>query len=166
MADHEIDLSGTAHGQFKIARRILNMDELVRMQSTQPRFEKDIKMPGDSRGAANTVFLFSIDGVLDGKKIEGALFAGEAMLVQARTLKKAERIAREGLADTRKLAFEEHEDRLAVITPDGVIQAGATIEASGKRGQLSASEDPELLKSDPLMKKTLAHVIGKLPWKH
>lgn len=161
--DHEIDLSGTAHGQFEVARRILHADELCRMKDLQPQFEKEMKLPGDSRGPTNTVFMFSVNGLLDGKPVRGALFAGEAMLVQARTLKQAERIAREGLRDTARFAVMELEQRPVI---ERVQNAGLAIEAAGQRGSVRASEDEALLRTDQVMKKILATEIGKLPWRH
>lgn len=159
-APYESDLSGHAHGMFKIARPVLNADQLCRMKQVKPRFEFETKLPGDSRGATNTVFVFSIDGELDGKQVSGALFAGEAMLVQARTLKQAERICTEGLRDTARFALMELEQRPVIELP---ANDGMTIEGGGRK---AVGDDPELLKSDPLMRKILATEIGKMPWKH
>lgn len=158
----EIDLSGTAHGQLATARRILTMDEFVALKDAIPQFEKEIRLPGDSRGETNTVFLFSVSGMLAGEMVRGALLAGECMLVQAKSLKMAERICREGLRDTAKHAFSERERR-------GVIEVapamdGLSVEAGG--GKARPSEDGALLRTDPLMKSILASEIGKLPWKH
>lgn len=161
---HEIDLSGTAHGQLATARRILTMDELVEMNETTPRFEKEIKLPGDSRGATNTVFLFSVDGMLKGQPVKGALLAGECMMVQARTLKAAERICKEGLRDTIGFAHEEFDNRSLIELPESAANEGVSVEVGGRR--VRPGDDPELLRSDPTMKKMLAHMIGKLPWKH
>lgn len=161
--DHEIDESGTAHGQLATRRRILTADELCRLKDARPRFEKEIRLPGDSRGTTNTVFMFSIDGMLDGEAVIGALFAGECMLVQARSLKMAERIAKEGLQDTARFALAEYEDRTRLVQPATAAEQGLTIEGGGRK---AASEDPELLRSDPLMKKILASEIGGIKWKH
>jgi len=162
LGSHEIDLSGTAHGQLKIARRILTMDELVEIKDCRPQFEKEIKLPGDSRGATNTVFLFSVNGMLKGQAVKGALLAGECMMVQARTLKQAERICREGLRDTINFANEEFDNRSSIILPESAND-GVTIEGGGRK---AVRDDTELLKSDPHMKSLLAHIIGGLPWKH
>ena len=162
MTEPEIDYSGTAHGQLATARRILKMDELVQMKDVKVRFEKEIRLPGDSRGATNTVFLFSLDGMLEGQPIVGALLAGECMLVQARSLKMAERICQEGMRDTIRLAIEQYEQANSVLDLSQANR-GITIEGGGRK---AASEDPELLRSDPVMKSILATEIGKLPWKH
>lgn len=162
MTEHEIDYSGTAHGQLATARRILRMDELAAMKDVKPRFEKEIKLPGDSRGATNTVFLFSLDGMLEGQPIVGALLAGECMLVQARSLKMAERIAKEGVGDTVRFAIEQSEQENSVLDLSE-MNRGISVEGGGRK---AANEDGELLKSDPLMKSILAAEIGKLPWKH
>jgi hypothetical protein len=159
--DHEIDRSGTAHGQLKIARRILDADELVRMTDLRPRFEKEIALKGDSRGNKNRVFLFSIDGMLDGNRIIGALFAGECLLVQDWSLERAARTAREGLADTVRLVREEFESRTAV-KPASVLEQGIATEAGGRKAGTNGG-DP--LKTDPKLKAMLAHLIGGLPWK-
>lgn len=160
---HEIDLSGTAHGQLATARRILTMDELVEMTGLVPTFEKEMKLPGDSRGVANTVFLFSVSGMLKGQVIKGALLAGECMMVQARTRMQAERICKEGLRDTVGFAHEEFDNRSVIELPQGVGE-GLSIETGGR--EVRPGGDPDLLKSDPLMKSMLAHLIGKMPWKH
>lgn len=162
MTEHEIDYSGTAHGQLATARRILRMDELAAMKDVKPRFEKEIKLPGDSRGATNTVFLFSLDGMLEGQPVVGALLAGECMLVQARSLKMAERIAKEGVGDTVRFAIEQSEQENSVLDLSE-MNRGISVEGGGRK---AANEDGELLKSDPLMKSILAAEIGKLPWKH
>lgn len=158
----DIDYSGTAHGQLATARRILKMDELVQMKDVKARFEKEIRLPGDSRGATNTVFLFSLDGMLEGQPIVGALLAGECMLVQARSLKMAERICQEGVRDTIRYAIEQSEQANSLIDLSATNR-GITIEGGGRK---AASEDPDLLRSDPVMKSILATEIGKLPWKH
>jgi len=160
--DHEIDTTGTAHGQLSTRRRILTADELCRLKDARPHFEKEMVLPGDSR-KKNIVFMFSIDGMLDGEPVIGALFAGECMLVQARTLAMAERICKEGLKDTASFALAEFEDRTRLVQPATAMEQGLTVEAGGKR---SASEDPDLLRSDPLMKKILATEIGGIKWKH
>lgn len=159
----EIDTSGTARGQLKAPRRILHIDELVEMTTVKPQFEKEMKLPGDSRGATNTVFLFSVNGMLRGQEVRGALLAGECMMVQARTLKQAERIAREGLRDTIGFAHEEFDNRSVIVLPASAND-GLSIEGGGRK--INSRDDPDLLRTDPLMKSMLAHLIGKMPWKH
>ena len=158
----DIDYSGTAHGQLATARRILKMDELVQMKDVKARFEKEIRLPGDSRGATNTVFLFSLDGMLEGQPVVGALLAGECMLVQARSLKMAERICQEGLRDTINFAKEQSEQANSVLDLSATNR-GISVEGGGRK---AANEDGELLQSDPVLKSILATEIGKLPWKH
>lgn len=160
--DHEIDTTGTAHGQLATARRILTADELCMLRDARPRFEKQIVLPGDSR-KRNTVWMFSIDGMLDGEAVIGALFAGECMLVQARTQHMAERIAKEGLKDTASFALAEFEGRTRMVQPVTATQQGLTIEGGGRK---AASEDPDLLRTDPVMRKVLAAEIGGIKWKH
>lgn len=161
-SDHEIDESGTAHGQLATARRILSADELCRLKDARPRFEKEVSLPGNSR-KDSTVWMFSIDGMLDGEAVIGALFAGECMLVQARTLHMAERICKEGLRDTASFALAEYEDRTRLVQPVTATSQGLTIEGGGRK---AASEDPDLLRTDPVMKKILAAEIGKIKWTH
>lgn len=164
MTDPEIDLSGTAHGRLKIARRILNMDELCAMTEVRPRFELEIKLPGDSRGQKSAAFMFSIDGYLEGKALVGVLLGGECMLVQARGLKMAERIAREGLRDTVRFAKEEMENRSVIEVPGAAaLASGLAVDVAG--GRARPSEDGQLLKSDQLLRKILATEIGKVKWK-
>lgn len=154
--------------EIGLNRRVLAMDELAQMTDTRPRFEKEVKLPQDSRGTTNSAFLFSIDGMLRGQPVHGALLGGECMLVQARSLKMAERIAREGLLDTLRLARARFEEGLGrrVEVATGPTSEGLSVEAAGARGQVRSSEDPELLRTDPLLKSIIATEIGKLPWKH
>lgn len=134
------------------------------MDGLRPHFEGEFKLPGDSRGEANRVFMFSFDGYLAGNPLTRCLLAGEVMLVQGTSLKTAERMCKEGLQDTRRFAREEFDKRPVIELPGSAANEGLTIEGGGNR--VRPADDAELLKSDPLMRRILATEIGKLPWKH
>lgn len=134
-------------------RKVLNADELYRLQNARPRLEKEFRLPG----AEGTIFMFSIDGMLDGTAMIGCLFAGECMMVQAGSFESANAIAKRGLADTIELLREEYEHRSNVIP---VSNDGILTEIAGKK----AREGHEL-HTDPKMKAMMAHIIGGEEWK-
>lgn len=115
--------------------------------------------------------LFSIDGVLDGKKIRGALFAGEAILVFAMSESGAQDLANRGLRSTVELLHEEFDTRnqrlLHGASPAarglGRDQLGVG-DAAGRRSRESG-EQGEALQKLPFLKSLIEHEIGGLPWK-
>lgn len=138
-------------------RRVLDANELSSLVNARPRFECEMRLPGDSR-KANRVFMFSIDGTLRGKHLAGCLFAGEAILVQAENFEGALKIARDGLTDTVRLLHIEYAQRpLVESANDGIVT-----DVAGRRVNGSV---PGQLASDPKMKAFLSHLIGELPWK-
>lgn len=147
----------SARTDLAAVRRILSADELYRMKDVKPRLEKELRLPGDSR-ARNKVWLFSLDGVLDGNAVKGALFAGECILVQGRNFEQAFRLAKDGVASTIELLEEEF--RLQHAVDQGPVNAGLEHDAGGSRARGDGT-----LKTDPKMRSMLAHVIGGLPWK-
>jgi len=147
----------SARTDLNAVRRILTADELYRLKDARPRLEKDFTLPGDSR-SRNRVWMFSVDGMLDGSWVRGAMFAGECIVVQGRNFESAFKLAKDGLASTIELLEDEFNVRDAADTT--AINAGLSSDVGGKRAGGDGT-----LRSDPKMRHMLAHVIGGLPWK-
>ena len=138
--------------QLARQRRILNADELAALISPRARHEVSY----DKFGA----HFFTIDGVLNGKKIQGAMFAGEAMLVFAVGPQSAQELANSGLRRTIELLHEEMETRNSRLSP---VEAGIVQDIAGRRGQ--GSKPGQELAKLPKLKAMMAHRIAGLPWK-
>jgi hypothetical protein len=80
-------------------RRILNADELATLQERRLRLEKTIPKW--------KVYLFTLDGVLNGESVRGCLFAGQCIMVFGNTFREAHQLAYEGV-ETTILAMHEH----------------------------------------------------------
>jgi hypothetical protein len=77
----------------------LRMDELAEMTDLRPRLEKEVRLPGDARGAKNRIYFFSIDGTLRGNRFTGCLMAGECIMVQSeKGFEHALKLAKDGLS--------------------------------------------------------------------
>jgi hypothetical protein len=156
---HGVDPAGEKARDETVAtlhrRKVLTADELYRLLNPRPRLEKEFRLPG----AEGTVFMFSIDGMLDGAAMIGCLFAGECIMVQAKSFEAANRIAKAGLDDTVALLREEYEHRSVLVQP--AANSGIITEASGARARESQGE----LHTDPKMKAMMAHIIGGEDWK-
>lgn len=138
------------------------MDQLAEMKDWRPRLEKEIRLPGDSRGADNKVWFFSIDGRVGGKPFKGCLMAGECVMVQAHSFEKANKIAAEGIESTLEFAlefFNQQQGSLAMTT--NALEAGLTHDVGGRRGQGA----PGTLKTDEKLKAMIASRLGGLPWR-
>lgn len=136
---------------------MLSSDELASLVDARPRLEKEVCLPGDAvRG--EHIFMFSIDGTLMGERYLGCLFAGEAMLVQAKDFPSALKTARDGLKDTIHLLHAERAQRSVVE----LANHGISIDTAGRRLNGAA---PHGLARDPKMRAILGHLIGGLPWK-
>jgi hypothetical protein len=133
-------------------RKILNADELAALISPRARHEVSY----DKFGA----HFFTIDGVLNGKKIQGAMFAGECALIYAVGPKSAQELANAGLRSTIELIHEEYETRSARLSP---VEAGIVQDIAGRRGQ--GSKPGQELAKLPKLKAMMAHKIAGLPWK-
>lgn len=130
------------------SRVILNADKLASMISPRAHFEIDFPKLH--------CYFFTIDGVLNGKKITGALFAGEPMLVRAANYAQAQELANQGLRHTIELLHNEYASRPFRLSP---VAEGLAQDAAGRRGR----EGDKLAKL-PKMKKFLDHIIGGKPW--
>lgn len=136
---------------------MLDADDLAALVDARPRLEKEIRLPDDSRSGSR-VYMFSIDGTLRGQREIGCLFAGEAILVQAKDFVTAFKIAKDGLADTIRLLHVEHAQRPVIESAgDGIVT-----DVGGRRVN---GNEPGGLESDPKMRHFLGHLIGQMPWR-
>lgn len=149
--------------ELRAKREILTADMLASLIAPRARLEE--WWPRLQAG------LFSIDGVLHGKKIRGALFAGECVLVYAVSEAGAQDLANRGLRSTIELLHEEFDTRntraLRGRSPAarGLSRDEIGVgESGGRRARPSGSPD-EALHRLPFLKDLLATEIGGLPWK-
>lgn len=146
-------------------RRVLNMDELAQLRDERPRLEKEIKLPGDKRGSKNRVYMFSIDGWLNGERLTGCLFAGQCMMIQAEGFEKANKLARDGLRATLEIAKEYWDElqRSQLVVADGPLDTQhMTVEVGGRRGAPFAQAAE--LGTDPKLRRMIESIIGGKPW--
>jgi hypothetical protein len=146
-------------------RPVLNMDQLAEMMDVRPRLEKEVKLPGDSRGLRNRIYFFSIDGTLRGNRFTGCLFAGECIMVQSdRGFEHALKIAKDGLSDTVEIAkdyFDELQRSVVMVSP--VDASHMVVDAGGRRA--AANPKAPDLATDPKLKAMIAHIIGGKTWR-
>jgi len=158
MKDHEINPEAQAaalalNTELAARRKILTGDELAALIAPRARHEVSY----DKFSA----HFFTIDGVLNGKKIQGAMFAGECMLIFAVGPQSAQELANSGLRRTIELLHEEYETRETRLSP---LEAGMVQDITGRRGKASAPGRE--LSTLPKLKAIMRHVIGGLPWKY
>ena len=141
----------------------LTMDQLVELKDRRVRLEKEIKLPGDKRGARNRVYMFSIDGVLAAGRVKGCIVAGSCIMVQSDCgFQPALDLAREGLERTIEHAkeyFEELNRSVVMVSP---IEQALNVDVGGRRSGSLASPN---LATDPKLRAMLEHLIGGKPWK-
>lgn len=140
-------------------RRILTADDLFDMKWAKPHFEfaREIGTPGGEFGDITRCWAFSIDGRLRGQRVDGALFAGECIVVQAHEQHQAEVLAKDGLDETIRLLREEYDARAKID-----LNAGVMTEVAGRKGVGADGT----LRTDPKLKRMLGHLIGGEKWKH
>ncbi len=146
-------------------RPVLSMDQLAEMVDVRPRLEKELKLPGDSRGSRNRIYFFSIDGTIRGNRFKGCLFAGECIMVQSdRGFEHALKLAKDGLNDTVDIAKEywtELQSSLVVASP--MDASHMQVDVGGRRAA-GVPQQPDLA-TDPKLKAMIAHLIGRKPWR-
>ena len=113
-------------------RKILNADELAGLVAPRARLEQHFANIG--------AYFFSIDGVLAGHKIVGALFAGECMLVFSDSGSKARELANSGLRQTVEILRDEFDTRREREVRDSILNAGSAGEVLGRRSRGSLGE--------------------------
>jgi hypothetical protein len=146
-------------------RPVLTMDQLVEMKDLRPRLEKEMRLPGDTRGARNRIYFFSIDGRLRGNFLKGCLFAGECIMVQSdRGFEHALKQAKDGLNDTMEIArdyFDELARSIVVASP--MDTSLMQVDVGGRRA--GSVPGRPALESDPKLKSMIEHLIGGKPWR-
>lgn len=130
------------------SRPILNADALASMISPRAHFEIEF--------SNLHCYFFTVDGMLHGKKIIGALFAGEPMLIRAANYAQAQELANQGLRYTIELLHKEYSTRPFRLSP---IAEGLAQDAAGRRGRAG-----DQLRKIPKMRAFLEHIIGGKPW--
>lgn len=140
------------NAELRKSRMILNADQMANLVAPRARHE----ISYDQLGA----HFFSVDGVLMGKKIEGALFAGECMLVFATTLDDAKDLATRGLRSTVEIIIEEFDTR---NTRELAVAQGLDQDRGGRRNRVPGStlQTPQMQKLAAIMRTEIAG----LPWK-
>jgi hypothetical protein len=146
-------------------RAVLNMDQLAEMTDVRPRLEKEVRLPGDTRGAKNRIYFFSIDGTVRGNRFTGCLFAGECIMVQSdRGFEHALKVAKDGLNDSVEIAkdyFAELQNAIVVASP--LEASHLAVDAGGRRAS-SMPVQPDLA-TDQKLRAMIEHVIGGKPWR-
>ena len=141
---------------------VLKIDELIEITDLRPRLEKEMRLPGDSRGGGNKVWFFSVDGTLSGNHLKSCLLAGECIMVQAKGFEQALKLAKDGLHDTIELAreyFDELQRSIVVASP--LDHSHMSIDVGGRL----AGPGDQPLKGDPKLRAMIEHIIGGKPWK-
>lgn len=135
-------------------RVVLTADQLCSLIAPRARLEQSF----DQLGA----HFFTIDGVLNGSKITGAMFAGECILVFAISERAAQEQANAGLRQTVELLQEEYRYRDVL----GTGATGSGLESPNVGGRRArASEEGRELSGNPRLRDIIASEIGGLPWK-
>lgn len=143
------------NAELKNTRMILNADQLASLVSPRARLEQ--------RFEKLNAYFFTIDGVLNGKKVQGALFAGECMLVFAVGERAAQEQANAGLRATVELVHEEFNTRnQRELEEAGLTSKGVEIEAGGRKGG-SPERPPQV---SPKLNAIMQHIIGGMPFKY
>ena len=133
-------------------REILNADMLAGLIAPRARFESDF--------AKYRAYFFTIDGMLNGRKVQGAMFAGECILVFAENFLKAQELANSGLRSTVELLHKEFETRQLRSDDLSPVQQGIYNEVAGRKGK-----EGDALAKLPKMRHFMEHIIGGLPWR-
>lgn len=105
--------------------------------------------------------LYSINGILNGKKVKGALFAGECMLVFAVSESQAADLANRGLRATIELLYQEYAQRKQDDARTTLASQGTIVDAGGRRiGRQHAVNLPQRKKMEAMIRT----VFGKIPF--
>lgn len=141
--------------ELAVTRTILNADQLASLIAPRARLEKNFEKLN--------AYFFTIDGVLNGKKVQGALFAGECMLVFATTERHAQEQANAGLRATIELIHEEFDTRSQrELEAQGMTAKGLAVDAGGRKGS-HPDKPPQV---HPKLNAIMQHIIGGKPFKY
>ena len=128
------EMEATAQGKARefqatlVGKRIvLNADQLANLVSPGVRLEQRYEFPDKS------AWFFTINGVMQGKRIGGALFAGECILVFASSETEAKSLAQRGLRETVDLLHEEYLNRREREQRDLIQQGVHGADVGGRR---------------------------------
>lgn len=158
------EMEATAQGkarEFQLGlagtRKVLSADELARLVAPGVRFEQEFKFPDKS------AFFFTINGVLNGAKVEGALFAAECVLVFAANVLQAKDVAQRGIRATVELLHEEYNTRQSRETQDLIQQGIHAPDIGGRRARPGEQTADTLQRAK--MTAMIRHVFGGEPWR-
>lgn len=115
----------TFNAKLAETRLMLNMDMLASLKSPNVRHEMSF--------ANYDAHFFTINGVLLGKKVEGAMFAGDCVLVFAKTLRDAADLARRGIRETVKSAHDWYRENKTIDASNTLLNQGTVVESGGRR---------------------------------
>lgn len=105
-AVHDMKVQAVLQGMaaaLQKARKFITIRDLMDMQRCQPELEGRAPPVDD---IDHGIYLFSISGVLNKRKVNRALIGGDVIIVSAATDREAYQIATDGLRDTVRLAHE------------------------------------------------------------
>ncbi len=145
--EFQVGLAGT--------RQVLTADEMASLKAPGVRYEQEFKFPDKS------AYFFTINGVLNGRKVDGALFAGECVLVFAPNALDAKDLAQRGLRQTVDLLHEEYNSRKERESRDLIQQGIHDPDVGGRRarpGQLDLTQQAK-------MQAMIRHVFSGEPFK-
>lgn len=151
---------GAAMAELAQRRKILDADELASLISPRAHFELAFERLADASGTIP--FLFSIDGILDGHRQQGMMFAGQCILVYASGYAQAQDLANRGLRSTIELLHEEYQTRHTRAQTE--LAEGTGILGAGRK----AGADPQrekFLHENRFLVDWMAHKLGGEPWK-
>ena len=135
-------------------REILTADQLAALVAPRAHFETDFP---DLKA-----YFFTIAGVLNGRKITGAMFAGECILIFSENFLKAQELANSGLRSTVELLHKEYDTRSLRGADLSPVEQGLAHEVAGRRGRVSEGQP---LQKNPKLKHMIEHLIGGKPWR-
>lgn len=143
-------------------RIVLTMDMLASLKAPSVRHEMSFdRVCNDGQYA----HFFTINGVLNGKKVHGALFAGECVLIFAPNVRAAAEIAKTGIRDTVRLAHEYYkiQKEEEANEKETLASQGTIVDVGGRR--ISSKHAPPLVLAQKKKMEAIIHsVFGGTPF--
>jgi hypothetical protein len=149
------------NGRLARSRKVLSMDEILRGKNHHMRFEVD--MPSLTMHDGKRPFFYTVDLILDGVFVQGALLAGSCALIFAHTRRAADELAEAGLKTTLEAGFDYAfgEEGTPLIVPE--------LEFGGRKGTPDPVT-PDTLRTDQRTKETIINRAEEKArdkrWKH